>query len=149
VRINAKDYLTNRYVGDADGLKIYPLIRSALLSGRRVILSVKGLEVFGGFWDTTVCIAYGEFPESTVDNDIEIVDVKEVELISLKDMKKMRKLYYYNRAEFDKRMRNRDPELLCDENEFDEDFVPGEGDRYAPGNLGRWIDHETGEEYFI
>jgi hypothetical protein len=94
-------------------------------------------------------MGYGEFPESTIDGDIEIVDVKEVAMISLENMKRMRKLYYYHHELYEERMRNRDPKLRCDEDEFDEDFVPDEGDPAAPGNLGRWIDHETGEEYFI
>jgi hypothetical protein len=129
VRINACEYLSNRFVGHSDGRRIYPHIRSALLSGRRVVLSVAGLHVFGGFWDTAICQAYGEFPESTVDGDIEVIDVPKSSMISLRNMKEVRKLYYYDRASFDARISDVDPCLGFGEGVVSEaEFIPGVDD---------------------
>jgi hypothetical protein len=64
-------------------------------------------------------------------------------------MIEVRKLYYYNRPAFDERMSNVDPDLLGLDEEFDPDFVFDGSDPYDPAVKGRWIDHETGEEYFI
>jgi hypothetical protein len=147
VIINAKEFLGETIVGHEEGRKIYPLVKKALQQGRKVIISVKGLDLYGGFFDKAICQAYGDFPEDTVDQHVQVVDIEEVDTYTLEDMIEVRKLYYYNREAFDERMRNVDPELGFDE-EFDPDFVL-DGDPYDPATKGRWIDHETGEEYYI
>jgi hypothetical protein len=148
VYINASDYLKNKYIWDADGEKIYPMVREGLAQGRKVILSVKGLNVNGGFWDTAYCKAYGEFPQELVEENIEVVDVEKVDLISLEDLKEMRKLYYYDRALYDEIVNNVDPIIGYDEPLVDEELYPFE-DRHAPydSNAPYWKAHKfEGEE---
>jgi hypothetical protein len=148
VYINAKDYLKNKYVWDADGEKIYPMVREGLAQGRKVIISIKGLNVNGGFWDTAVCKAYGEFQEELVDENIEVVDGDEVDMIYLKDMKDIRKLYYYDRELYDEIVNNVDPIIGYDEPLVDEELYPFE-DRHAPydSNAPYWKAHKfEGEE---
>jgi hypothetical protein len=137
VRIAARDYLKNKFVSIEDGKKIYPLIRTALKEGCKVELSVKGIEVNGWFFDAAICSLYGEFPEKTVDENVEVVDILDVDRITLRDMKEVRKLYYYNREAFDERMSNVDPILDCSE-DFDEEAAmfddEEESDKYDYNN---------------
>jgi hypothetical protein len=56
-----------------------------------VILSVKGLAVYSSFFKTAICRAYEEFPESTVDRDIEVTDMARCEAINLEEMKALSK----------------------------------------------------------
>jgi hypothetical protein len=130
--INAKDYLKNKFVGDPDGEKIYPLVREGLAQGRKVIISVKDLCVYGGFWDTAVCKAYGEFKEEVVDKNIHIADAEDVDLLGLEDMKDIRKLYYYDRETFDEIMDNIDPSLQINDEDLNDDLVFTGTDKYAP-----------------
>jgi hypothetical protein len=101
--ITVRDHLTNRYPGESDGDIIYPLVREALLSGLKVILSVKGVSVSGGFFfKTAIFRAYGEFPESTVDRDIEVIDMTKSESADMEEMREFCKFYHYDRASYDK-----------------------------------------------
>jgi hypothetical protein len=108
-----------------------------------VQLSVKGLDVDGWFFDTAICMLYGDFDEETVDNNVEVVDTREVDCITLRDMKRVRRLYYYNRPMFDELMRIGDPDLDCSV-DFVEGYDVGD-DMYAPGS-GRWISDDNGDE---
>jgi hypothetical protein len=153
VRISVRDILQKDRTSIRDGESIYVLLKSLLHAGCRVELSLKGIDVDAWFFDEAICRLYGDFPESVVDG-IEIVDMRKVDTWELRDAKELRKLYYYDRPAFDERMRlNRewlreeDPSLLGED--CDADFVPDPGDPEAPGTYGRWIDRETGEEYFI
>jgi hypothetical protein len=148
VKINARDLLHDEFASDDEGELLYPIIKNAILQGRKVQLSVKNLDLDGGFFDTAICKLYGDFDEITVDQNVEVVDIDEVDYFALRDMKEVRKLYYYNRTAFDQRMKNIDPELNCNE-DLSEEFVLDTDDIYAPGKKGRWIDANTGEEYFI
>jgi hypothetical protein len=96
------------------------------------------------FFDTAICKLYGDFDAETVDDNVEVVDIRKVDTYSLNDMKEVRKLYYYNRPAFDLRMSSVDPDLDCSV-DFSEDYDVGD-DMYAPG-LGRWIsdDDEDGD----
>jgi hypothetical protein len=107
------------------------MVRNALSQGRKVIISIKGFDVNGGFWDTAVCKAYGEFPEEVVDQNIQVVDGDEVDDIYLRDMKDIRKLYYYDRETYDEIMDNVDPILGYDE-PLSDDFVFLGTDKHAP-----------------
>jgi hypothetical protein len=129
--INASDYLKNKYVWDGDGEKIYPMVREGLTQGRKVILSVKGLRVNGGFWDTAYCKAYGEFPQDVVEQNIEVVDIDDVDLIDLEGAKDIRKLYYYDRETYDEIVNNVDPIIGYDE-PMSDDFVFIGTDKHAP-----------------
>jgi hypothetical protein len=116
--INAKDYMTSKFVADDEGEIIYPMIRNALLQGRKVQLSVKDLQVNGGFFDTAICTLYGEFPPEIVDQ-IEVVDIKKVDTYGLKEIKEMRKYYYYDRVFYDKLISGLDPILGYNEPLYD------------------------------
>jgi hypothetical protein len=106
--INAFDVIGKEWVSDMDGEKIYLLIKDALKQGKKVRLSLKGVKMMNGtFFDEAVCRLYGDFPESTVDNDVEIVDVRKVDSYELRDYKKLRKLYFYDRPEYEALMRFR------------------------------------------
>jgi hypothetical protein len=144
LRIDAKAVLGKTPIVSCDeGEKIYPLIKTALKEGRKVELSVKGLDLNGLFFDTAICKLYGDFDEETVDNNVEVVDIQDVDGITYRAMKKVRKLYYYNRPAFDRRMSLVDPDLDCSK-DFAEGFDVGD-DMYAPGS-GRWISDDDEDE---
>jgi hypothetical protein len=143
LRIEAKAILQKTIVGVNEGEKIYPLIKAALREGRKVQLSVKGLDLNGLFFDTAICKLYGDFDEETVDNNVEVVDMQDVDGITYRAMKEVRKLYYYDRPAFDRRMSLVDPDLDCSK-DFSEDYDVGD-DMYAPG-IGRWISEEEEDE---
>jgi hypothetical protein len=82
--INAKDILGEKIVTDEEGEKIYPIIRNALLQGRKVQISVKG---DGGFFDAAICTLYTDFPPEIVDQ-VEVVDIRKVDTHELRDIKK-------------------------------------------------------------
>jgi hypothetical protein len=154
LKINAFDVIGQKQASNLEGEKIYPLIKNALDHGKKVQLSVKGLDLDSTFFDEAVCRLYGDFPEATVDNNVEIVDIRKVDTYGLRDVRKKRKLYFYDRPEYDAQVRwlrewasREDPSLLCED--FDPDFIPPAGDAYATRQHGQWIDRETGEEYFI
>jgi hypothetical protein len=133
LRIDAKAILKKNIVGCYDGEKIYPLIKAALKEGRKVQLSVKGLVLSGWFFDTAVCKLYGDFDAETVDNNVEVVDIEEVDGITYRDMKKVRKLYYYDRPAFDRRMSLVDPDL--DGTKDIPDYYDVGDDIFAPGGF--------------
>jgi hypothetical protein len=141
LRIEAKTVLGKTPIVSCDeGEKIYPLIKNALKEGRKVQLSVRGLDLSGLFFDTAICKLYGDFDEETVDNNVEVVGIREVDSITFSAMKKVRKLYYYDRTAFDERMRNVDPDLDGTK-EFSQDYDMGD-DIFAPGG-GRWISDDS------
>jgi hypothetical protein len=145
LRIDAKAVLGKTIAGGVEGEKLYPLIKNALQKGRKVALSVKGLDLSGWFFDDAICRLYGDFDADTVDNNVEVVDIRKVDTYSLNDMKEVRKLYYYNRPAFDELMSAGDPDLDCSK-DFSDDFIVGD-DIYAPGR-GRWADEDEDDEDF-
>jgi hypothetical protein len=133
LRIDAKAVLgKTTTVSRSEGEKIYPLIKAALREGRKVQLSVKGLNLSGWFFDTAICMLYGDFDQDTVDNNVEVVDIPETDNITLRNMKRIRRLYYYHRPLFDERMRISDPDLDCSKDSAGY-CVSDSGDIYAPG----------------
>lgn len=155
VKISVRDVLQKERTAIKDGEKVYLLIKDALRKGHKVQLSFKDIRVYTRFFDEAICRLYGDFPEETVDNDVEILDLPKYHLPGLRETKKLRKTYYYNRPKFDELVRQtREYNLrhgypVDDPEERHPDFVPDPGDPYAPGHYGRWINHKTGEEYFI
>jgi hypothetical protein len=145
LQINARDYLEDEFAGGEEGEIIYPFIKIALAQGRKVQLSVKGLDLSGWFFDDAICRLYGDFSEETVDNNVEVVDIEEVDYITLRDMKEVRKLYYYDRTAFDKRMSSVDPDLDCSKDSAGH-FVMDSDDIYAPGNSRFVYDDEEDEQ---
>jgi hypothetical protein len=117
LKINAIEHLPDQFASVDEGKLIYPLVKQALDQGRKVILSVKGLELDGSFFDEAFCHCYGAFTAAYVDSHIEVVDIEPVDVISLDDMVEIRKIYYYNRPLYDKIMSNVDPELRGDDDE--------------------------------
>jgi hypothetical protein len=112
----------DKWVTIEEGEMFYHIFKKALQQGRKVQFSVKGLELDGVFFDKAICKLYGDFPQDVVDNNIEVVDIEEVDLIGLEDMKEMRQYYYYDRPFYDKLIAGIDPILGYDEPLEGEDF---------------------------
>jgi hypothetical protein len=111
VRINAIEHLEDEFASVDEGKKIYPLLKQALEQGRKVRLSVKGLDLDGHFFDGAICTLYGDFSADFVDSHIEVVDVLDEDIATLRDMREMRKYYYYDRAFYDEIVNDIDPIL--------------------------------------
>lgn len=139
LRINAIEYLNDKWASVEEGKKIYPMIKKALDKGQKVQLSVKGLDVDGRFFDKAICTLYGDFSEEFVDSHVDVVDIAHVDTIGLEDMKEMRKLYYYERPLYDKIIKGIDPILG-----FNDGFIIDNGVVYRPSMTDD--DDEEGEE---
>jgi hypothetical protein len=121
LRINAIDHVEDKWVTIEEGEMFYHIFKKALQQGRKVQFSVKGLELDGFFFDKSICQLYGDFPQEVVDSNIEVVDIEEVDQISLRDMKRMRQYYYYDRAFYDEIIAGIDPILGFNEDDDDDD----------------------------
>jgi hypothetical protein len=121
LKINAIDFVEDEWVTLEEGEMFYRIFKKALQQGSKIQFSVKGLELDGFFFDKAICQLYGDFPQEVVDNNIVVVDIEEADQISLRDMKRMRRFYYYDRAFYDHLISKVDPILGFDEDDFDDD----------------------------
>jgi hypothetical protein len=129
LRINAIDYVEDKWVTIEEGEMFYHIFKKALQQGRKVQFSVKGLELDGVFFDKAICKLYGDFPQAMVDNNIEVVDIEKVDLTELEEMKEMRQYYYYDRPFYDKLIAGIDPILGYNEPAVGEaDYVETDDD---------------------
>jgi hypothetical protein len=128
VRINAIEHLEDEFASVDEGKKIYPLLKQALEQGRKVRLSVKGLDLDGHFFDGAICTLYGDFSADFVDSHIEVVDVLDEDVATLRDMRKMRKYYYFDRPFYDKLISKIDPILGYDDGFLLDDEITCEAD---------------------
>jgi hypothetical protein len=87
---------------DDDEEKVYNLLKKGLSQKRKVVLSLAGLKILGGFCNETVGRLYEEFPREFLDANLQCVDIPAGGTPSLEDAIRMGILYRYDRPRHDR-----------------------------------------------
>jgi hypothetical protein len=99
--IKAIDVVSGPFAAeDDDEEKVYNLLRSGLLSNRRVVLSLSGIKMVSGFCCGTVGHLYRELPRELVDMNLKVVDMPHGMDFILEEVREMGILYRYDRPQW-------------------------------------------------
>lgn len=82
-------------VESEDGQKVFDLIKKAITENRKVILSFLNVDMLTtAFLNTAIGQLYGQFPEATIKENLQVENLSQSGMVSLKRVVETAKLYY-------------------------------------------------------
>jgi hypothetical protein len=101
--IRALDVVSGPFAAeDDDEEKVYNLLKSGLLSNRKVVFSLAGIKMLSGFCSMTVGRLYGEMPRELLDANLRCVDMPAGLEFLLQEAIEIGILYQYDRPQYER-----------------------------------------------